>query len=99
VKRLEQTFKHLRYSFRPPLLVGFPEGYQILYALQPIRDASGHSRGRAKCTMNLDEVVGKIIEGCGSRVILHLPAESIREARVTAHGSAYRPILPFHKTC
>jgi hypothetical protein len=43
--------------------MGFPEGYQILHAPQPIRDASGHSRGHAKCTMNFDEVVGKIIEG------------------------------------
>jgi hypothetical protein len=28
---------HLRRSFRPPLLVGLPEGYQIFYASQPIR--------------------------------------------------------------
>ena len=53
---------HLRRSFRPPLLVGFPEGNQILYTPQPIRHASGHGWRRAKCTMNLDEIVGEIIE-------------------------------------
>jgi hypothetical protein len=37
--------------FPPPLLIGFPEGDQVLYAPEPIRHASGHSRGRAKCTM------------------------------------------------
>jgi hypothetical protein len=26
-------------SVRPPLFVGFPEGYQILYAPEPICDA------------------------------------------------------------
>jgi hypothetical protein len=36
--------------------VGFPEGNQVLYASELIRHASGHSRGRAKCTMNLDEI-------------------------------------------
>jgi hypothetical protein len=61
---------HLRRSFRPPLLVGFPVGYQILYTPQPICDASGHGRGRAKCTMNLDEIVGEIVKRRGSGMIL-----------------------------
>jgi hypothetical protein len=55
--------------FPPPLFVGFPEGYQVLYAPQPICNASGHCRGRAKCTMNLDEIVGEIVESCGSRAL------------------------------
>jgi hypothetical protein len=29
---------------------------------RPIRHASGHGRGHAKCTMNFDEVVGEIVE-------------------------------------
>jgi len=45
-----------------PLFLGFPEGNQIFCALQPIRCTSGHGRGRAKCTLNLDEVVGEIIQ-------------------------------------
>jgi hypothetical protein len=48
-------------SFRPPLLVCFPEGNQILYAPQTICDASGHCGGRAKCTMDFDEVVSEIV--------------------------------------
>ena len=47
--------------------------------------------------MNLDEVVREIVEGCGSRVILHLPAETIREASVTAHRAANRPILALYE--
>lgn len=64
---------HLRRSFCPPLLVGFPEGNQILYTPQPIRDVRGHCRGHAQCTVNLDEVVAEIIESRGNRMILHLP--------------------------
>jgi hypothetical protein len=51
---------YLRRSFRPPLLVGFPEGHKVIHFPESIRDASGHSRGHAKCTMNFDEVVGEI---------------------------------------
>jgi hypothetical protein len=32
-------FCHLGRSFRLPLLIGFPESYQILYAPEPIRNA------------------------------------------------------------
>jgi hypothetical protein len=61
-KMMNRTHRHVGTSviLRPPLFVGFPEGYDILYAPRPIRYASGHSRGRAKCTMNLDEIVGEI---------------------------------------
>jgi hypothetical protein len=31
-----------------------------------ICDARGHGRGRAKCTMHFDEIVGEIIKGGGS---------------------------------
>jgi hypothetical protein len=44
VNRLKRIFKHLCYSFRPPLFVGFLEGCQVLHAPPPIRDASGHRR-------------------------------------------------------
>ena len=56
-------------SFRPPLLVGFPEGYQVLYAPESIRNASGHRGRHAKCTMNFCEVVDEIVEGSRSRAI------------------------------
>jgi hypothetical protein len=52
--------------FPPPLLVGFPERYQIFYAPHPIRYASRHSWGRAQGTMNLDEVVDEIVQRNGS---------------------------------
>jgi hypothetical protein len=61
---------HLSYSFRLPLLVDFPKGNKVIYIPEPIRDASGHGRGHAKCTMNLDEVIGEIVEGSRRRVIL-----------------------------
>jgi len=83
--------------FPPPLLVGFPEGYQVLYAPEPICHASSHSRAHSQCTVNLDEVVGEIIQSCCSRVILYLPAETIRQARIATHGRANRPILTLHK--
>ena len=47
----------------PPLLVAFPEGYKIIHIPESIRHASSYRRRHAKCTMNLDEVVGEIIEG------------------------------------
>jgi hypothetical protein len=47
-------------SFRP-LLVLFPQCNQVSHFPQPICDARGHRWTRAKCTMNLDEVVGEII--------------------------------------
>jgi hypothetical protein len=47
-------------SFRPALLVGFREAYQILYAPLARFDASGHSRRHAKCVMDFNEVVGQI---------------------------------------
>jgi hypothetical protein len=62
----------LRRCFCPPLLVGFPEGNQIRNFPEPIRDASGHSWGHAKCTVNLDEVVGEIIKGNCRRMIFQL---------------------------
>jgi hypothetical protein len=46
----------LRRSFRPPLLVGFPEGYQVLHAPQPISDARGHRRRRSQRAVNLPVV-------------------------------------------
>jgi hypothetical protein len=50
-------------SFRPPLLVGFPEGYKIIHIPEAIRNVSGHRGRHAKCTMNFCEVVGEIVEG------------------------------------
>jgi hypothetical protein len=47
--------------------------------------------------VNLDEVVGKIVEGCGSRMVLHLAAETIRQASIAAHRRAYPPILALHE--
>jgi hypothetical protein len=55
VLRNSSKVAHLRGSFRPPLLIGLPEGYQVLYAPQPIGYAAHHSRVLAKCTMNLNE--------------------------------------------
>jgi hypothetical protein len=58
---------HFTYAaFRPPLLVRFPEGNQVLYAPEPIPNASGHGRRHAKCTMKLDEIVGKMVEGAAA---------------------------------
>jgi hypothetical protein len=48
---------HLTRSFGPPLLVGS----QRVFAPQPICYASGNRRECAECTMNLNEVVTKII--------------------------------------
>jgi hypothetical protein len=45
---------------------------QIRNSPEPIRDASGHSWGHAKCTVNLDEVVGEIIKGNCRRMIFQL---------------------------
>jgi len=55
VLRNSSKVADLRGSFRPPLLIGLPEGYQVLYAPQPIGYAAHHSRVLAKCTMNLNE--------------------------------------------
>jgi hypothetical protein len=41
----------LRRSFRPPLLVGFPESHEVIHVPQAVGDASGHCRTHAKCTM------------------------------------------------
>src|SRR5271168_932185 len=62
----------LRPSFLPPLFVGFPEGYEIIYVPESIRYTSGHSWRHAKCTMFCDEVVGEIIECRSSCVIFQL---------------------------
>jgi hypothetical protein len=51
----------LRRSFHPPLFVGFPEGYKIIYVPEPIWSRQGHRWRRAKCTMNFNEVVREII--------------------------------------
>lgn len=37
----------LRRSFRPPLLIGFPEGNKVIHVPEPIRNASGHRWGHA----------------------------------------------------
>jgi hypothetical protein len=47
--------------------------------------------------MNLDKIVGKIIEGRGGGMIFHLSAETIGQARVTPHGCVDRPILAFYE--
>src|SRR5664279_4643923 len=71
-----------RRSFRPPL-VCFPQGYKVGHVPQPICDASGHRWSPANCTMNLDEVVGEIIERRRCGVILQLARESVAQARVS----------------
>jgi len=43
--------------------------------------------------MNLDEVVGEILKGCGSRAVLHLPAESIGQAAYAQRHKIYRAPL------
>jgi hypothetical protein len=48
------------------MFVGFPEGYEVIYLPEPIRNASGHCWTHAKCTVNFDEVVGEIIQGRSS---------------------------------
>ena len=84
-------------SFPPSAVRRILRGLASLDAPQPICDASGHSRGRAKCTMNLDEVVGKIIEGRSSGMVRQLARKSIRQARITAHGCAKPPVLTLHE--
>jgi hypothetical protein len=44
----------------PSAVRRLPDGNQILHATEPIRDASRHRRGKATCTVNLDEIVGEI---------------------------------------
>jgi|SRR5271166_1983157 len=88
----------LRRSFHPPLFVGFPESYKIIHIPDPICDASGHGRGHAKCTMNLDEIVGEIIEGrrrspgCATSLALavgeSLPADLGTELGESRHGAS-----------
>ena len=51
------NLSHLRRSFRPPLFVGFPEGYEVFYAPKPICYASGHCWTCPKRAVNLDEIV------------------------------------------
>jgi hypothetical protein len=41
--------------------------------------------------MNLDEVVGEIVQGCRSRVILHLSAKPIRQQMPLKKAVHYRP--------
>ncbi len=55
--RLPPSAPSFRCSFRPPLLISFPEGYQVLHAPQPICDSSVHSWGPAKRTMNVMKAV------------------------------------------
>jgi hypothetical protein len=59
-----------RRSFRPPLLIGFPKGNQVFYAPEPICNASRHCRTHSQCTVNLDEIVGEIIESRRSSMVL-----------------------------
>lgn len=56
-------------SFRLPLL-RFEQGHKIRYVPQPLRYASGHSRGHAQATMNPNEIMREIIQGHSRRVIL-----------------------------
>src|ERR1700687_3020696 len=51
--RLPPSAPSFRCSFLPPLLISFPEGYQVLHAPQPICDSSGHSWRAAKRTINV----------------------------------------------
>jgi hypothetical protein len=66
---------------------------------QPIRDACGHRWRHAQRPVDLDEVVREIIDRDSGHVVLDLPAEAIRQARVAAHRRADAPILPFHERC
>src|SRR5208282_2320639 len=45
--------------------------------------------------MNLDEVVGEVIQGHGCHVILSFAGKAVAKARVAAHPSSYTPILSF----
>jgi hypothetical protein len=47
--------------------------------------------------MNLDEVVGEVIDRHGRHVIFDLPAESGGQARVAAHCRAHGPVLVLYK--
>ncbi len=51
---------------------------QIRHVEQSIRDACRHRRGHSQRAVDLDEVVGEVVQGHGRNVVLDLPAEPVR---------------------
>ena len=47
--------------------------------------------------MNLDEVIGEVVQRERRRVILQRPTEAVGEPRVAAHVGADGPVLPLCK--
>ena len=58
--------------------------------------ASFHSRGDSQCFVDAAEVVVHEVQGHGMTVILNFLAESICQARKTAHSHAHCEVLPLN---
>jgi hypothetical protein len=50
---------------------------EIGHIEQPVRDACGHRLGRAQCPVDLDEVLGEVVDRDGGHVGLNRPAEAV----------------------
>src|SRR5438876_12426998 len=59
------------------LFVGFPQRNEVCHIPQPICDSGCHCWRSAQRGMNLDEVIGEVIEGGRSRMIAELAGEAV----------------------
>ena len=78
---------------RFPVFTGFPQRNKIFDTPQLISYSGGHCGRHSERSVNLNEIVGKVIQGGRSSVIPQLAREPITEPRVPSHLRSYRPVL------
>ena len=100
---LFRAFKCVRHDTLTPLwnrnyphFRRIPTAQQVPYFPQPVGHFGCHRRRHAERSVNLNEVVGKVIERHGCGVITELARKPIRQAGVASHLGAHRPVLALH---
>src|SRR5260370_948402 len=79
--------------------VGLPQRNQIVNIPQSLGNPGCHCGGHTDRSVNLNEVVGKVIEGSCRSMIPELARKPVGETSVAAHFSSDGPILALNVAC
>ncbi len=79
-------------------LVRLPKEYEVRNRPKSVCHVGSHCWTNTQGTMNLDEIVGKVIQSDRSGMIPQFPRKTVRKSGVAPQVGPKRPILAFNKT-